>query len=33
MVWLDLESPKAKDWRCIAEEFALNPLAVEDALE
>jgi magnesium transporter len=30
-VWLDLESPDAKDFALIAEEFGLNPLAVEDA--
>jgi magnesium transporter len=31
VVWLDLESPKADDLALIAEEFSLNPLAVEDA--
>jgi magnesium transporter len=31
VVWLDLESPKAEDLALIAEEFSLNPLAVEDA--
>jgi magnesium transporter len=31
VVWLDLESPKPEDLALIAEEFGLNPLAVEDA--
>jgi magnesium transporter len=31
VVWLDLESPRADDLALIAEEFGLNPLAVEDA--
>jgi len=31
LVWLDLESPKPEDFALIAEEFGLNPLAVEDA--
>jgi magnesium transporter len=31
LVWLDLESPNAEDLALIAEEFSLNPLAVEDA--
>ena len=31
VVWLDLEQPKAEDLALIAEEFQLNPLAVEDA--
>lgn len=31
VVWLDLESPKPDDLALIAEEFNLNPLAVEDA--
>jgi magnesium transporter len=31
VVWLDLESPKPDDLKLIAEEFSLNPLAVEDA--
>jgi magnesium transporter len=31
MVWLDLESPMKADLALIAEEFSLNPLAVEDA--
>jgi magnesium transporter len=31
VVWLDLESPKQQDLALIAEEFGLNPLAVEDA--
>jgi magnesium transporter len=31
VVWLDLESPEQKDLDLIAEEFGLNPLAVEDA--
>ncbi len=31
MVWLDLEAPGPKELALIAEEFDLNPLAVEDA--
>jgi magnesium transporter len=31
VVWLDLESPDKADLALIAEEFSLNPLAVEDA--
>jgi magnesium transporter len=31
VVWLDLESPDKDDLALIAEEFSLNPLAVEDA--
>jgi magnesium transporter len=31
VVWLDLETPKADDLALLAEEFGLNPLAVEDA--
>jgi magnesium transporter len=31
IVWLDLESPDSDDLALIAEEFSLNPLAVEDA--
>jgi magnesium transporter len=31
-VWLDVTEPTAKEFALIAEEFALNPLAVEDAL-
>jgi magnesium transporter len=31
VVWLDLESPDQDDLKLIAEEFSLNPLAVEDA--
>jgi len=31
VVWLDLDSPNAADLALIAEEFGLNPLAVEDA--
>jgi magnesium transporter len=31
VVWLDLDEPKAEDLALIAEEFGLNPLAVEDA--
>jgi magnesium transporter len=31
IVWLDLEAPKAEDVALIADEFGLNPLAVEDA--
>jgi magnesium transporter len=32
VVWLDLDQPKEADFALIAEEFQLNPLAVEDAL-
>jgi magnesium transporter len=31
VVWLDLEAPDRSDIALIAEEFSLNPLAVEDA--
>jgi magnesium transporter len=31
VVWLDLDAPGPKDLELIAEEFGLNPLAVEDA--
>ena len=31
VVWLDLESPNTDDLALIADEFGLNPLAVEDA--
>jgi magnesium transporter len=31
VVWLDLESPQKDDLALLAEEFGLNPLAVEDA--
>jgi magnesium transporter len=31
VVWLDLESPQREDLALLAEEFGLNPLAVEDA--
>jgi magnesium transporter len=31
VVWLDLEAPSKDDLALIAEEFSLNPLAVEDA--
>jgi magnesium transporter len=31
VVWLDLESPQVKELELLAEEFGLNPLAVEDA--
>jgi magnesium transporter len=31
VVWLDLESPRKEDLELLAEEFSLNPLAVEDA--
>jgi magnesium transporter len=31
VVWLDLEAPDKDDLALIAEEFSLNPLAVEDA--
>jgi magnesium transporter len=33
VVWLDLESPQQADLALIAEEFGLNPLAVEDATQ
>jgi magnesium transporter len=32
VVWLDVSEPTEKEFALIAEEFALNPLAVEDAL-
>jgi magnesium transporter len=32
VVWLDIDQPKDDDFALIAEEFQLNPLAVEDAL-
>jgi magnesium transporter len=32
VVWLDLEQPTEADFALVAEEFELNPLAVEDAL-
>jgi magnesium transporter len=32
VIWLDVDQPKPKDFQLIAEEFELNPLAVEDAL-
>lgn len=31
VVWLDLDEPKPEDLALIADEFGLNPLAVEDA--
>ncbi len=31
VVWLDLEAPNKNDLTLVAEEFGLNPLAVEDA--
>jgi magnesium transporter len=31
VVWLDLDAPTEEDFALIAEEFSLNPLAVEDA--
>jgi magnesium transporter len=31
-VWLDIDQPKEADFALIAEEFQLNPLAVEDTL-
>ena len=31
VVWLDLDAPQPEDLALIAEEFGLNPLAVEDA--
>ncbi|MDQ1696951.1 MAG: magnesium transporter [Frankiaceae bacterium] len=33
VVWLDVCEPKENEFALIAEEFALNPLAVEDALQ
>ena len=32
VVWLDVTDPTSKEFQLIAEEFSLNPLAVEDAL-
>ena len=32
VVWLDVTDPTAREFALIAEEFSLNPLAVEDAL-
>jgi magnesium transporter len=32
VVWLDVDQPEQDDFALIAEEFQLNPLAVEDAL-
>jgi magnesium transporter len=32
VVWMDVSQPTAKEFALIAEEFSLNPLAVEDAL-
>src|SRR3954453_11540960 len=32
VVWMDLCEPSAEEFAIIAEEFSLNPLAVEDAL-
>ncbi|HVW81969.1 MAG TPA: magnesium transporter CorA family protein [Mycobacteriales bacterium] len=31
VVWMDLDAPNAEDLKLLAEEFGLNPLAVEDA--
>jgi magnesium transporter len=33
VVWLDLEAPQQADLALLAEEFGLNPLAVEDATQ
>ncbi|MBV9870757.1 MAG: magnesium transporter CorA family protein [Frankiaceae bacterium] len=33
VVWLDLEAPQESDLALLAEEFGLNPLAVEDATQ
>ncbi|HMC68784.1 MAG TPA: magnesium transporter CorA family protein [Mycobacteriales bacterium] len=33
VVWMDVDKPSAKEFAIIAEEFSLNPLAVEDALQ
>ena len=32
IVWMDVAAPSAEEFALIAEEFSLNPLAVEDAL-
>lgn len=32
LLWLDLESPSAKEFELIKEEFCLHPLAIEDAM-
>jgi magnesium transporter len=32
VVWMDVDQPTSADFALIAEEFSLNPLAVEDAL-
>jgi Mg2+ and Co2+ transporter CorA len=32
IVWMDVAAPNAEEFALIAEEFSLNPLAVEDAL-
>src|SRR3954467_10226671 len=32
VVWMDVDHPSADEFALIAEEFTLNPLAVEDAL-
>jgi magnesium transporter len=32
IVWMDVAAPSAEEFSLIAEEFSLNPLAVEDAL-
>jgi len=32
VVWMDVDHPSAKEFALIADEFKLNPLAVEDAL-
>jgi magnesium transporter len=32
VVWMDVDEPSEKEFALIAEEFSLNPLAVEDAL-
>jgi magnesium transporter len=33
VVWLDVSAPTSEEFALIAEEFGLNPLAVEDALQ
>ena len=32
LVWLDLDEPTADDFRLLRAEFALHPLAIEDAM-
>lgn len=31
VVWLDMENPTLEEMRCLSEEFAFHPLAIEDA--